>query len=103
MRWLFFVFSAICFIFAFRTYSVGLAALCLLLALGLLLAGVLALVSHRVQARARDEIQMVSPEELRRLREHAGRAPASASVPSGAAASAAEDDERDVPLPPRAG
>jgi hypothetical protein len=71
MRWLFFLLSAVCFAVAFRTYSVGLAALCLLLALLLLVAGVLALASHRIQARARDEVHIASPEELRRLREQA--------------------------------
>ena len=104
MRWLFFVFSAVCFLIAFRTYSVGLAALCLLLALGLLLAGVLAMASHRVQARARDEIHIVSPEELRRLREQAGQpratAPGMTPMPP---ASAGDDDAQAPPLPPRAG
>jgi len=71
MRWLFFLLSAVCFAVAFRTYSVGLAALCLLLALAFLLTGVLALASHRIQARSRDETAMLDPAELRRLREQA--------------------------------
>lgn len=71
MRWLFFVLSLVCFAVAFRTFSVGLAALSLLLALGFLVAGVLALASHRIQARSRDEVQMLDPEEMRRLRAQA--------------------------------
>lgn len=73
MRWLFFVFSAIGFAIAFRTHSIGLAAFCLLLALGLLLAGVVALASHRIESRSRHEGQMLSAEEIRLLREQAER------------------------------
>lgn len=82
MRWLFFVFAAACFFIAFRTQSMGLAALCLLLALGLMFAGVFALASHRIQSRARNEISIVSPEELRRLREEAERKRAAGSSAS---------------------
>lgn len=82
MRWLFFLLSAVCFAVAFRTTSMGLALLCLLLAMGLLLAGVLALASHRIQSRARDEVVMLSPGELRRMREQAElRAAAPAAEP----------------------
>lgn len=99
MRWLFFVFSAACFVVAFRTHSVGLAAIAMLLALGSLLAGVFALASHRVQARARDEVHILSPEELRRMREQAARNRA-AGAPGAVASPAADDGDAD-PLPPR--
>lgn len=83
MRWLFFVLSVVCFAVAFKTHSLGLAALCLLLALLFLLSGVLALASHRIQAGARDEAHIASPEELRRLREQAqARAAAAAAARS---------------------
>lgn len=99
MRWLFFVFSAACFVVAFRTHSVGLAAISMLLALGALLAGVFALASHRVQSRARDEVNILSPEELRRMREQAARNRAAGTAGAGAAP---PPDEADADaLPPR--
>ena len=69
MRWLWFVASAICFAVVFRTHSMGLAVLCLLAALVFLLVGVVALVSGRIDSRARDASTLMGPEEMRRLRE----------------------------------
>jgi hypothetical protein len=69
MRWLWFVASAICFAVVFRTHSMGLAALSLLAALVFVLVGVVALVSGRIDSRARDASTLMGPEEMRRLRE----------------------------------
>lgn len=69
MRWLWFVASVLCFAIAFRTHSVGLAALCLLIALATLLIGTLALVSSRIESRSRDASTMLGPDEMRRMRE----------------------------------
>jgi hypothetical protein len=49
----------------------ALAALCLLAALGLLLAWVLGLMAQRVGSRSRDDSALLDPAELRRLREQA--------------------------------
>lgn len=73
MRWLWIIASVLCFAVAFRTHSMGLAALCLLLALGFLLAGTLALASSRIESRARNASAMLGPDELRRIREQAER------------------------------
>ncbi|GAB3746533.1 hypothetical protein GCM10028795_08070 [Lysobacter olei] len=56
---------------AFKTASVGLMALCLLAALGLILAWVMALLAQRIDSRSRSEHAMIDPEELRRMREQA--------------------------------
>jgi hypothetical protein len=63
MPWLFFALSAVCFAIAFRTLSLGVAAVCLLLALGLLLAGALGLASARIQRRAQSAAAMLGPEQ----------------------------------------
>ena len=56
---------------AFKTSSVGLMAASLLVALGLLLAWVMALLAQRIDSRSRSDHAMIDPEELRRLREQA--------------------------------
>lgn len=105
MRWLYFVLSAICFAVPFRTTSLGLGWLFLGLALLFLLAGVFALASHRIQSRARDEVQILDPAELRRLREEAQRKraePAAAAPGSPAPSSTPPLSTPPSATPPRA-
>ena len=71
MPWIYLLLAIAAFVVAFKTSSVALAALCLLAALGLLLAWVLGLLAQRVGSRSRDEATMLDPAELRRLREQA--------------------------------
>lgn len=71
MPWVFLLLAIAAFAIAFKTTSVALATLCLLAALGLLLAWVLGLLAQRVGNRSRDEAMMLDPQELRRLREQA--------------------------------
>jgi hypothetical protein len=80
MPWLFFALSAACFAIAFRTYSLGVAALSLLLALGLLLAGALGLASARIQQRAQSGAAMLGPEQAAMIRRR-GAAPPPAAPP----------------------
>ena len=61
MPWLYFVLSAACFAIAFRTLSLGIAAICLLLAFGLMLAGALALASARIQSRSQSASALLGP------------------------------------------
>jgi hypothetical protein len=68
MRWLWFVLSVACFAVAFRTHSMGLAALTLLGALGFLVMGTLALVSSRIESGGRSAVTLLGTEEARRLR-----------------------------------
>jgi hypothetical protein len=69
MRWLWFV-AAIAFMaVAFRTHSMGLAAISLLGILVCVLMGTLAVASRRIEGRSRDAIAMMSPEDMRRMRE----------------------------------
>lgn len=71
MSWVFLLLAIAAFVIAFKAASVALVALCLLAALGLLLAGVLGLLAQRVGSRSRDEAAMLDPVELRRLRDQA--------------------------------
>ena len=71
MSWVFLLLAIAAFVVAFKTTSVALAVLCLLAALGLLLAWVLGLLAQRVGSRSRDDTSMIDPQELRRLREQA--------------------------------
>lgn len=71
MSWLLILLAAVAFAVAFFTTSMGLAILCLLASLVLLVAGVMGLLAQRVDSRSRDESAMIDPAELRRLREQA--------------------------------
>lgn len=71
MSWVFLLLAIAAFVVAFKTTSIALAALCLLAALGLLLAWVLGLMAQRVGSRSRDDSALLDPAELRRLREQA--------------------------------
>lgn len=84
MPWLFLLLALAAFAVAFNTTSMALAIVCLLVALGLLVAGVMGLLAQRVGSQSRDDSLMLDPQELRRLREQAEarRAAAAASTTS---------------------
>ena len=71
MPWLFLLVALAAFVVAFQTSSVALALLCVLVALGALVAWVMGVFASRVGSRSRDESQMLNPDELRRMREQA--------------------------------
>jgi hypothetical protein len=71
MPWVYLLLAVAAFAVAFKTTSIALASICLLAALGLLLAFTLGLLAQRVGSRSRDEATMLDPVELRRLREQA--------------------------------
>lgn len=81
MPWLFLLLAIAAFAVAFKTTSVALVALCLLAALGLLVAWVMGLLAQRVGSRSRDEATMLDPQELRRLREQAEARRVAAETP----------------------
>jgi len=80
MSWVFLLLAIAALVVAFKTTSIALAALCLLAALGLLLAWVLGLMAQRVGSRSRDDSALLDPAELRRLREQAEARRAGATV-----------------------
>ena len=97
MRWLWFVLSVLCFAVAFRTHSMGLAAVTLVAALGFMLMGTLSLASSRIEARGQDASAMLGPEELMRMKE-IERRKKEAAVAAGAApvaAAAMDSDDAD--------
>lgn len=71
MPWFFLILAVAALAVAFKTTSVALLMVCLLVAFALILAWVLALLRQRVDSRSRDEAMMLDPDELRRLREQA--------------------------------
>lgn len=83
MPWLYFLLSAGCFAIAFRTHSLGLAAICLLLALGLLLAGALGLASARIQSRSQSAAAMLGPEQAAMIRRRAASGGATSTATAG--------------------
>ncbi|MCR6664149.1 MAG: hypothetical protein NVV60_13615 [Luteimonas sp.] len=71
MSWLFLLLALGALAIGFTTTSVALAVLCLLAALGFLIVWVMGLLAQRVGSQSRDEIMLIDPQELRRLREQA--------------------------------
>jgi hypothetical protein len=69
MPWLFLLVALGALSVAFVTTSMALMVLCLLVALGGLVAWILGLVAQRVGSQSRDDSMMLDPVELRRLRE----------------------------------
>ena len=83
MPWVFLLLAIAALAVAFQTTSVALAVVCLLVALGLVVAWVLGWLAQRVGNRSRDESAMLDPVELRRLREQAeARRAAAAAGPA---------------------
>jgi heme A synthase len=79
LPWLYLLLAAVALAVAFKTSSIALAILCLLVALVLTGAWVLGLLAQRVGNRSRDAQMMIDPQELRRLREQAEARRAAAS------------------------
>lgn len=82
MPWLYLLLAIAALAVAFKTTSMALAVVCLLAALGLLVAWVMTLLAQRVGTRSRDESTMLDPQELRRLREQAEARRGIAAPPS---------------------
>ena len=61
MPWIMFALAIGCFTVAINTQSMGLAALCLLAALGLMLSGALGIVSARIQRGNSDTGMQLNP------------------------------------------
>lgn len=71
MHWLYLLIAIAAFAMAFKTTSAGVLAICLLAALGFIIAFVMKLLSQRLDSRSRDESLILDPAELRRMREQA--------------------------------
>ena len=82
MPWLFLLLALAAFAFAFMTSSVALAAICLLAALVLLGLWVMGLLAQRVGSQSRDDVMLIDPAELRRMREQAEARRAAAGTPT---------------------
>lgn len=71
MPWILLLLAVACFVVPFLTTSVGLGFVCIVLALVFLVLGMLTLISSRMQHNSRNDAQILSPQELRVLRERA--------------------------------
>ncbi len=87
MPWLFFALALGAILVAFKTFSIGLAAVCLLAALGLSIAGALNLASARISDQSQNPARMLDSKALEAIRKRAAADKAAAA----AAASNASD------------
>lgn len=87
MPWLFFALALGAIVVAFKTFSIGLAAVCLLAALGLSIAGALNLAAARISNQSQNPARMLDSKTLEALRKRAAADKAAAE----AAATAADD------------
>ena len=71
MPWLFFALAAGSMAVAVTSTSMLLMVLCLLASAGLVIAATMILMAERVGSASRDEVMLIDPVELRRLREQA--------------------------------
>lgn len=78
MPWIFFLLAAGCFFIVLNAQSALLLGIALIATLALMLAGVLSLASARINSGSRNEVHILSPEELRALRDSASNQAASA-------------------------
>lgn len=88
MAWMYLLLAAAAFAVAFRSESIAIVVLCLLVACAAALAGALGLLTQRIGRRSRDDAALIDPVELQRLREQAEarrRAAATEAVVSGEA------------------
>jgi hypothetical protein len=71
MPWLYLLVALAALAVAFKTTSVAVLMLCLLVALVAMFAWVMGLLARRVGSRSRDAAMLIDPVELHRLREQA--------------------------------
>ena len=99
MPWIFFLLALGCLALAMRTQSMGFALLLLCATLGFMLAGVLGLVSSRIQSRAQGGMQLNPALERERLRQQraggAGNAPTATGASGGGSRREADADRAD--------
>ncbi|WP_226467411.1 hypothetical protein [Luteimonas panaciterrae] len=81
MIWLYLLLAIVAFVIALKTTSMVVVILCLLAALGFLIAWVLGLLAQRIGNQSRDVEIMLDPQALRRLREQAEARSQTAGVP----------------------
>jgi hypothetical protein len=100
MPWLFLLLAAAAFLIAFTTHSTGVLAVSILVALGFTGLWLMSLLAQRMGDSARNEVMIMDPQELRRLREQAearrdqvagtgAQAPAEATIANAAPSSTA--------------
>jgi hypothetical protein len=85
LPWLFLLLALAALAVAFKTSSIGVLALSLVVALAMVIAWVMSLLAQRIGNASRDEMQILDPDELRRMREQAEARRLSASPPDSTA------------------
>jgi len=83
MPWLFFALALAAIIVAFKTFSIGIAAVCLLAALGLSIAGALNLASARISNQSQNPARMLDAKALEAIRKRAAADKAAAETAKG--------------------
>ncbi len=80
MPWLFFALALGAILIAFKTFSIGVAAVCLLAALGLSIAGALNLASARISNQSQNPARMLDAKALEAIRKRAAADKAAAEA-----------------------
>lgn len=91
MPWLYLVLAVVAMAIAFKTTSVAVLVVCLLTALGLAIAWLMAFLAERIESRSSSPAMLIDPVELQRLREQAEARRATAG-PAGSSTPLAGDD-----------
>ena len=81
MPWLFFALAAGSMAVAVTSTSMLLMVFCLLASVGLVIAATMILMAERVGSASRNEVMLIDPVELRRLREQAEARRAASQAP----------------------
>jgi hypothetical protein len=71
MAWILFLLAVACFILLCFAKSVAFGFVCMVMALIFLLASIMKFLGSRIDSSSRDGGNLLSPDELRRIREHA--------------------------------
>ncbi|HEY0505141.1 MAG TPA: hypothetical protein VGD42_16790 [Lysobacter sp.] len=82
MPWLYLLLALAAMAVAFKTTSVALLVICLLVSLGFFLAWVMKLLADRVDSQTRDTSMMLDPAEMLRLRQQAEARRAAGNPPT---------------------
>lgn len=94
MPWMMFAFALLSFIVLCYAHSIALAAICIVLTIGLVVAGLLKIMAARVNDASRDGGHIITTEELRLYREQAQARKQMAAAPGPSATSGVIEGQR---------
>lgn len=97
MAWVFFIVASLFIALAFQTHSLGLAAVSLIAAFGLMLAGAFKMAAARIATRTQNAASLIGPEELALMRRAREAAPKQQAPAAEEAADSVAQDQQEGP------